>query len=137
ATTNNPPTIAATNSRESNNSSPVSLQIQQQQTSAAETASISPHSPSVGETTAGDAPFCAIGAAAFNTPSTSSSLATPAPPSTDDHQRPAAAMTRPRSSTTGDASASSADAATAPSTATTFPPSIRLSAYYDPRSTRP
>lgn len=47
-----------------------------------------------------------------------------------------ATMTRPRSSTTGEA-ATAAESATAPPTAATFLPSIRLSAYYDPRSTRP
>lgn len=46
-----------------------------------------------------------------------------------------ATMSRPRASTTGDAVSSAA--AQAASTAGQFLPSIRLSAYYDPRSTRP
>ncbi|KAF4120357.1 FHA protein [Geosmithia morbida] len=47
-------------------------------------------------------------------------------------------MTRPRASTTGDAfTSAAAAAAAASSTSPQFLPSIRLSAYYDPRSTRP
>ena len=68
---------------------------------------------------------------------TSTDAAAAAPP-TASAPAPAepATMTRPRSSTTGEA-ATAAESATAPPTAATFLPSIRLSAYYDPRSTRP
>lgn len=50
--------------------------------------------------------------------------------------QPPPAMTRTRSSTTGDV-AGAAAAATTAATAADFLPSIRFSAYYDPRSTRP